>query len=318
MSKHSHVLLQIFSLVLALVIVFFIRLKIFPNSPLGILEKEWLDTNPVTQTLEQIETSLTWILDIWPAKIFGVASWDWLHFLYEAIAEKNIKESFIKWAFDDCGRFDETWNKEKCSDTEKNTYVFADYTLNFSITTWSLYYARDPTNNGWSHEDGHIKIYVKNLSWVDATIRSHIERELTNIWTRPWYIETRILSDYWPIGLGWWIESQEVYELSWLIFPKADFSRIFVFFGGQEYPLSPYIALLFTKNNYLVGMFSYDNKYLPQERQEKYFTHFQQETFLNNQNNYSYFIDYLKKDTEFSTYVTTYLQKVFKVLELTE
>lgn len=65
-------------------------------------------------------------------------------------------------------------------------------------------------------------------------------------------------------------------------------------------------------------MFSYDNNYLPQDWQEKYFGYFQQDRFLNDTNDYSYFVDYLKKDTEFTKYVTTYLQKVFKVLELAE
>lgn len=318
MSKRSTFLLQFFSLVLALVIVFFIRLKIFPNSPLGILEREWLHTKPIIQTLENIEANLTWILDSWEAVDPIVVSWVAPRFLYEDIAEKNIKEAFIKRAFDDCESFDVAWKKEKCSDDEKNTYIFADYTLTFSITTWSLYYARDPTRNEWSYEDGHIKIYIKDLSVVDSATRSRIDKELLDRWTRPSYIETRILSDYWPIGLGWWVESHEVYDLPEISFPKSDLSRIFMFFGGQEYPLSPYVAILFTKNNYLIGMFSYDTNYLPQERQDTYFSYFQQDKFLNNQNNYSYFVDYLKKDTEFPVYVNTYLGKIFKVLELTE
>jgi hypothetical protein len=178
-----------------------------------------------------------------------------------------------------------------------------------------LYYTRDPASDEWSYEDGHIKIYVKDLSGLNTELRSRIDKELMDSWTRPWYIQTRVLSDYWPIGLGWWIESQEVYELPGLSFPKADFSKIFVFFWGQEYPLSPYIGLIFKKDEYLIGMFSYDNNYLPQERQENYFAYFQQDKFLNDTKNNSYFVEYLKKNTEFTSYVTTYLEKVFKVLE---
>lgn len=320
MSKLKKFFLQVFFIVFALVVVFFLWLKLFPNSPLGILEREWLHTKVISQTLDTIEAQLTWISDIleWETQTPIVASWDSLHFLYEDVAEKNIKESFIKSAFDDCETFDDEWKKEKCSDTEKNTYVFADYTLNFSIATWSLYYARDPASNEGSYEDGHIKIYVKDLSVLDASVRSRIDKELMDIWTRPWYIQTRILSDYWPIGLGWWLESQEVYEIPWASFPKADFSRIFAFFWGQEYPLTPYIALVFKKDTYLIGMFSYDTHYLPEQRQEKYFAYFQQDKFLNDANNYSYFVDYLKKNSEFTTYANTYLAKVLKVLELAE
>lgn len=319
MSKHPNFLFHFFSITLALVIVFFIRLKIFPNSPIGSWEREWLRARPIIHVLEDIQTNLTWLLDNREEEIPLVKTEESsLHFLYENIAEKNIRESFIRSAFDDCVSFDETWKKEKCSDAEKNTYIFADYTLTFSIATWSLYYTRDPTSSKESYEAWHIKIYVKDLSGLEANVLSRIDKEFMDTWVRPWYIQTRILSDYWPIGLWWWVESQNVYDLPEVAFPKADASRVFMFFGGQEYPLSPYVGLLFKKDAYLVGMFSYGNKYLPHAWQEKYFNHFQQENFLNDQNNYSYFVDYLKKDPEFSTYIQLYLQKIFKILEIAE
>jgi hypothetical protein len=288
-------------------LVLFLRSKIFPQNP-------FYNPSITTGTIGWIESWETIIVS-WTTTT-TLSSWEDLHFLYERIAEKNIKESFIKNAFDDCA---DLWqDANECATGEKNNYIFADYTLNFSIATWSLYYTRDPTSNVWSYADGHIKIYVKNLSGIATNVRSRIDTELTNKGTRPWYIQTYILSDYWPIGLGWWIESPQTYELPWLSFPKADVSRIFVFFGGQEYPLNPYIGILFTKGTYLVGMFSYDNNFLPQERQDTYRTYFQQPKFLENESDTSYFVDYITTNKDFALYANTFVEKIFKVLELVE
>lgn len=268
--------------------------------------------------MTDVETDILWLVDTlqWEAVMPILSTWPVLHFVYENIAKKTNRENFIADAFNDCEVLDTTW--DKCYESEKRKYIFADYTLNFPIEEWLSYYEWNLEDYGLKGENSSLKVSVKNLAGLDPTLLSQINNDFENIGKIPWYINNYILSDYWPLRIGGGIESKLTYELTWISFPKADFSRIFVFWGGQGYPLEPYITILFKKYNYLVKVFFTDNSFLPKDWRDTYYNYFQWHQVSDASTNEKAFVDYIAKDTEFMIYVDSYLKKVFKVLEIAE